>query len=101
MTVRPVAELDVSVAVLLRALDNTEPAGLRSVDEVVKVSDGKGVGGGVVITDCESVSTGSTTLLIEETPGTVTEPRSSRETTVSAVARGTVAAAEVAVPSLT
>ena len=91
-----------SVAVLLRDSDKTEPAGDCSVEEVVKVlSEGKGVGGGVVMIDCESVSWDPTTLVTDETPGTVTEPTSSKETIVSAVASGTVVATEVAVPSLT
>jgi hypothetical protein len=60
------------------------------------------VGGGVVMVSCdESEMVVTTRLVTSETPGTVREPISGRETTVPVVAAGTSVIFDIEVPSLT
>lgn len=88
-----VSAVIVSLKVLLRASDNTEPAGLG-----IEVADSSG--GGVVV----ELSPVTGTLSLVESPISteiVTEPRFSRETTVSLETGGIVVVMMVEEPSLT
>ena len=71
------------------------PRGFRLAEE----SDGRGVGGGVVITDCESVVIDPTALVSDDMPGTVTATLTSgRDTMVSPAVMATVKACGSASP---
>ena len=104
-------EIDVTVTVdsdvedALRVLfpedsEEKDPDGLSELPLDVE-SEGSGVGGGVVMTDWESVKTDPTTLVTSLAAGTVSDPKSDSDTTVPADTAGIVVAAEVAVPSPT
>lgn len=88
-----VSAVIVSLNVLLRASDNTEPAGLG-----IEVADSSGGG---VVTELSPV-TGTLTLVESSISAEiVTEPRSSSETTVSLETGGMVVVMMVEEPSLT
>ena len=98
VTVTVCSDVAVLEIVLLRASDRPVPRGFKLVED----SEGRGVGGGVVITDCESVVMDPTALVSDDMPGTVTATLTpGRDTTVSPAVTATVKAVEVPVPSST
>jgi hypothetical protein len=76
---------------LLRVSESTDPVAL---EEPLPEAESGGK------SERESVIDASE-LVADETAGTVSDPKSSKDTTVSAVAAGIVVAADVAVPSPT
>ena len=101
VTVTVDSDVEDPLRVLLpRKSDEVEPVGLKELPLDVE-SEGGGVGGGVVIKDWEPVKIEPTTLVTPSLALTVSDPKSSRDTTVSVVAAVIVVAAEVVVPSPT
>lgn len=91
------------VVVLLRVSDRRVSERVNSDEDelVMSVSEGRGVGAGVVRGSSEGSAVGVTMAEASVMGGTVNEPTSERETTAPVGSAGTSVILEVVVPSLT